>query len=80
MQKRKNFVPRHDKQHPFEKKRKNYVDRLSDNCKVLYLPWSYTNAVEVDSSLSTVLKYHPFLQLVANSYAPLESDFEIRLN
>lgn len=60
------------------KRKKLHVDRLSGNCKVLYLPWSYTSTVEVDNSIS-ILKSHPFLQLVPNSFVPLESDFEIRL-
>lgn len=77
MQKRRNFIPCHDKQDPLEEK-KLQVDGLSGNCKILYLLWSYTSALEVDRSLS-ILKSHPFLQLVPNSFAPLESDFEIRL-
>lgn len=62
MQKRKNLVPCYDKQHRFEKKRKKlHVDRLSGNCKVFYLPWSYTKAVEVDSmsSIAHTTPTHP---------------------
>lgn len=76
MQKRKSSVLWHDKQHPFEKKRKIYT--LIDYLATARYTCHGLTPVEADSSLS-ILKSHSFLQLIWNSFVPLESDFEIML-